>query len=125
MGRGSPEIQGFVYSFRRMMAVRIKILGAKFFFGNHHAGSSLGTSDSKSFAPRSCYPTTWARNAFSPPRRRSGSLLFWGQPDLRGLNRTWRNGRRPPHAWQGTCGKIDVTGHPDDDRYESDRKSTR
>src|SRR3546814_2757475 len=72
MGRGSPEIQGFVYSFRRMMAVRIKILGAKFFFGNHHAGSSLGTSDSKSFAPRSCYPTTWARNAFSPPRRRSG-----------------------------------------------------
>src|SRR3546814_9336150 len=58
-------------------------------------------------------------NAFSPPRRRSGSLLFWGQPDLRGLNRTWRNGRRPPNAWQGTCGKIDGTGHPDDDRYES------
>src|SRR3546814_16305410 len=25
----------------------------------------------------------------------------------------------PPNAWQGTCGKIDGTGHPDDDRYES------
>src|SRR3546814_16913345 len=63
---------------------------SQIFFGNHHAGSSLGTSDSKSFAPRSCYPTTWARNAFSPPRRRSGSLLFWCQPAIRGLNWTWR-----------------------------------
>src|SRR3546814_16394827 len=70
---------------------------SQIFFGNHHAGSSLGTSDSKSFAPRSCYPTTWARNAFSPPRRRSGSLLFSGQPDLHlgrasGRERVWRSG---------------------------------
>src|SRR3546814_6446565 len=54
-----------------------------------------------------------------PPRSTRTDTLFPYTTLFRSLNRTWRNGRRPPNAWQGTCGKIDGTGHPDYDRYAS------
>src|SRR3546814_13558337 len=56
------------------------------FFGNHHAGSSFATPASKSFSPRSCYPKTWSRKAFSPPRTRFGFFTLFGHSSISGVN---------------------------------------